>query len=590
MAYYNINKILENDVSFSNLYQMKGVNLDQDRKNNYHFTAFDSMTSGSQLGPGLNPWQSHYMGISGTSTTLQVGMVGFNYPALQGTSNTPREVKASNLRGMDWKYHPGYWGDKDLDAAANCVIDGNSSTVSVFDATQNPGWIQGKYIHMYFYAGVDPNGTSLPPQWNWACLWRRTSSGNQLAIAIGTITQSGNSINYGNPTTDTFSQVIGNNGQLVPLNIGQGEGTPYNASTNQGGSTQMVLHYRNGSAQNKARVVTLNTSVPSGGTSPTISIGSERSPTNRGNPVFTHGGVNMGIGTGWAGFHRGANYQRIQYANWTSGTNFGTLSDYLVASRSSTTTLNHGWMVKLSDELAMWFYPRRSGNSSGSSRLIGACVLETSGAAKAPILRGSVDLATHDIGSISTEACTAAVGSSDSAGTLFGIVTWAENSAGNDAFNIMPWKYVVSSNTLTFSTSDILTADTDYTNTNSYRMHNSIKCLGYNSEENSNFYEILVPFGSSTGGGIARFVVKQEGDKTRNGACVFTGQTDRTQTEFGTSARIVGQHSFINYPTGRQWMLPGFGASYAGNTWSMYPWANSSNQAKIIATTWLQSI
>ncbi len=352
----------------------------------------------------------------------------------------------------------------------------------------------------------------------------------------------------------------------------------------------MVLHYRNSSSQNKARVVTLNTTVPSGGSSPTISIGAEQSPTNRGNPVFTHGGINMGIGTGWAGFHRGANYQRIQYANWTTGTTFGTLSDYLVATRNSSATLNHGWMLKLSDELAMWFYPRRSGNTSGSSRLIAACVLETSGAAKAPILRGSVDLATHDIGSISTEACTAAVGSSSAEGIVFGIVTWAENSAGNDSFNIMPWKYTVSTNALSFSTSNILTADSSYTNTNSYRMHNSVKCLGYNVEEDVNFYEILVPYGSSTGGGISRFVVKQEGTSTRDGACVFTEQTDRNNTEFGTSARIVGQHSFINYPTGRQWMLPGFSATYGGPTWSMYPWANSSNQAKIITTSWLQSI
>ncbi len=87
-----------------------------------------------------------------------------------------------------------------------------------------------------------------------------------------------------------------------------------------------------------------------------------------------------------------------------------------------------------------------------------------------------------------------------------------------------------------------------------------------------------------------KLIWQQEGSFTRNGACVFTEQTDRNNTEFGTSARIVGQHSFINYPTGRQWMLPGFSTTYGGPTWSMYPWANSSNQAKIIATSWLQSI
>lgn len=589
MAYYNLNKIAETNVSLSDLYEMKGVNLDQDRKNNYHFTAFASNTSGSQLGPGLNPWQSHYAGISGTSTTEQVGMVGFNYPANQGTSSTPREVKASNLRGMDWKYHPGYWGNKDYDAEVNCSVVGNTSIVSVFDATQSPGWIQGKYLHMYFYGQVDPNGVTLSPHLQWVCLWRRTTgSGNILAIGIGTIAENGNTGDFSNPVTTTYSEVVGNNGQLVPLNIGQGTGTPYNASTAQGGSTQMVLHYRNGSAQNKARVVTLNTTTVSN-TNPTISIGAEQSPTNRGNPVFTHGGVNMGIGTGWAGFHRGANYQRVQYVNWTTGTTFGTISDYLVTSRGSSDTLNHGWMLKLSDELAMWFYPRRSGNTSGSSRLIGACVLETSGGAKAPILRGSVDLATYDIGSISTEACTAAVGSSDTSGTLWGIVTWAENGSGNNSFNIMPWKYVVSSNTLTFGTNRILTAEDQYTGTNSYRMHNSVKCLGYNSENNSNFYEILVPLGNTTGGGISRFVVKQDATAAGSGALAFTELSGVTETEFGTSARIVGQHSFINYPTGRQWMLS-FGNTYSGNTYSMYPFANNSNQAKIVATAWDQTL
>ena len=587
MAYYNLNKIGQTDVSLTELYKVKGINLDQDRNSDYHQTSYASATSGSQLGPGLNPWQSYTADIDGQTTTEQLGMIGFNQKYEWGGTTLP-EVKLSNLRGYDWKYHPGVWGTRGNAGVDSGLGTNTTNVVSIQSNMQSPGWNQGKYNHLYCYAGSDPSSSPFVPiYWNWIQHWRQTvGSTATLQITVGRVlaTGTGNQAVISDPVYVTQASIPGSNAQLVPLNIGQGGGQPYNELLNMGGTNQFVLHYRNSSAQNKARVVTVNQTFQ---TTPTVSIGAEQDPGNNGNPVFAHGGVNMGIGSGWAGIHRGASYQRIQYANWTSGTTFNTLSSYLVASRSSSTTLYPGWMIKLSDELAMWFYPRRSGNTSGSARMIAASVFETSGTAKVPVLRGVADLATFDIGSISTESCSASVGSSDTEGTVWGIVVWSENSSGANATKIMSWKYVVSTNSLTFQTGTILSVSNSASGTNTYRMHTSIKCLGYNDGDNQkNYYEVLIPLGNSTGGGISRVIVEQDAAASGSGTLVEESFQGPSSTEFGTTARVIGQHTFMNYPGGRNWPFSALSRGYSSTTWSLYPWSDSSNNLKMMGTEW----
>ena len=588
MAYYNLNKIGQTDVSLTELYKVKGINLDQDRNSDYHQTSYASATSGSQLGPGLNPWQSYTADIDGQTTTEQLGMIGFNQKYTWNVGTFLPEVRLSNLRGYDWKYHPGTWGTRGNAGVDSGLGTNTTNVVSIQSNMQSPGWNQGKYNHLYCYAGADPSSSPFVPiYWNWIQHWRQTvGSTATLQITVGRVlaTGTGNQAVISDPVYVTQASIPGSNAQLVPLNIGQGGGQPYNELLNMGGTNQFVLHYRNSSAQNKARVVTVNQTFQ---TTPTVSIGAEQDPGNNGNPVFAHGGVNMGIGSGWAGIHRGASYQRIQYANWTSGTTFNTLSSYLVASRSSSTTLYPGWMIKLSDELAMWFYPRRSGNTSGSARMIAASVFETSGTAKVPVLRGVADLATFDIGSISTESCSASVGSSDTEGTVWGIVVWSENSSGANATKIMSWKYVVSTNSLTFQTGTILSVSNSASGTNTYRMHTSIKCLGYNDGDNQkNYYEVLIPLGNSTGGGISRVIVEQDAAASGSGTLVEESFQGPSSTEFGTTARVIGQHTFMNYPGGRNWPFSSLLRGYSCTTWSLYPWSDSSNNLKMMGTEW----
>ena len=588
MAYYNLNKIGQTDVSLTELYKVKGINLDQDRNSDYHQTSYASATSGSQLGPGINPWQSYTADISGQTISEQLGMIGFNQKYAWNSGTFLPEVRLSNLRGYDWKYHPGTWGTRGDAGVDSGVGSSTTNAVTTISSAKSPGWNQGKYNHLYCYAGADPaSSTGVPLYWNWIQHWRQTvGSTATLQITVGRVlaTGTGNQAVISDPVYVTQASIPGSNAQLVPLNIGIGGGQPYNELLNAGGTNQFVLHYRNASAQNKARVVTVNQTYQ---TTPTVSIGAEQNPGNNGNPVFAHGGVNMGIGSGWAGFHRGASYQRIQYVNWISGTTFNTLSSYLVASRSSSTTLYPGWMIKLSDELAMWFYPRRSGNTSGSARMIAASVFETSGTAKVPVLRGVVDLATFDIGSISTESCSASVGSSDTEGTVWGIVVWSENSSGAGATRIMSWKYVVSTNSLTFQTGTILSVSNSASGTNTYRMHTSIKCLGYNDGDNQkNYYEVLIPLGNSTGGGISRVIVEQDALASGNGALVEESFQGPSSTEFGTTARVIGQHTFMNYPGGRNWPFSSLLRGYSCTTWSLYPWSDRSNNLKMMGTEW----
>ena len=574
MAYYLLNKTGTTNITSATLYELKRTNTIVDKPSgsgkDIHLGSQDSNTSGSHLGPGLNPWQSQLLGIGGTQD--DAGLMGFNSPG-----NTNAQSSLSYLREYDWKYNPNTWGSGSYTA----FYSDEGPEVNLFPDVTITQFQQGKYADIWFYSIDTPgNGMSLS-NFNFITGQMTTESSiDKFRLATGVITTSEGSVS--SITGGASSSFDANHSVFGPANIGQGEGTPYNESTELGSSTVVIAHYRNNFSQNKARVVTLNTNYT---TSPTISIGAEQSPVNRGNPAFRHGAINMGKGTVWAGFHRGANYQRVQYANWNTGTTFTTLSDLLVSNRVSSNTLFNGWMVKLTDELALWFYPRRSGNTSGDARLITVTALQASGATKAPVVRGSTELTTYDIGSISTQACSAAVGSSDTAGTVYGIVAWAETTAGNDALNIMSWKYVVSTNTMTFETSKIHTTDTSYTNANTYRMHVSIKCLGF--RENKNYYELVIPQGNATtGGGVTLLTIEQLATATGGGDIEETGVLTPSNTNLPTDAITIGQHSFLNYPTGRQWFLNSVPDDYIGKTWSLYCYRKTDGTFRAKALGW----
>lgn len=575
MAYYLLNKTSTTNITSATLYELKRVNTIVDKPSgsnkDIRMGSRGSNTSGSHLGPGLNPWQSYNLNIG--SSDANAGLMGFNSPF-----NTSAQSAMSYLRSYDWKYNPNTWGS----STQTGWYGDEGPGVDLFPEVRSPGYNHGKYSSIIFYAIDSPgNGMSLGNM-NFLTGQITTESGTaKYRLATGTVTTGGGDVqSVGTGASASFDS---SHGMFAPANIGQGEGTPYNESSELGSSTAFIMHYRNNSSQMKARIITVNTNYSS---SPTISLGSEQTLTNYGSPVYAHGAINMGKGTVWAGFHRGANYQRIQYGNWNSGTTFSTLNSLLVTSRSSTNTLFQGWLVKLTDEQALWFFTRRSGASSGNARVIAATALEASGSAKIPVVRGSTELRTYDIGGTYTQACSAAVGSSDTAGTVYGIVAWAETSSGNNSLNVMSWKYVISTNSLTFETSNIYTADESYTGTNTYRAHIGIKCLGFNSDENANYYELAISQGETSGGG-ARFVtLKQDARDTSNGGLTETGTVAPGNNGIPSTSAYITQQSFLNYSTGRQWFLDSVPNGYSGKTWSMYGYRTDGGSWSVKTLSW----
>jgi hypothetical protein len=580
MAYYLTNKINTTNVRLSELYEMKGVNTSQDKTTNMRLAAQGSNTEGSHLGPGLNPWQSINIGFGFSDDRL--GLDGMNSPNYSGGN-----IQLSWIREMDWRYTPFRWGNSK--AGATAYPRDIAGTTTIYDAVSPPFWAIGNYLFFYFYAMDRPTIKMQRPSANYITGVRRTISGtNYIYVAVGRIAGAGGSGGFGTlGTPNSTANFAGVNGVVGPLNLGQGEGAPYNESSDLGGSTQHCLFYRNTSNQNKVRVVTTNTDVTT--SNPTVSIGSEQGGTNHGNPIPDHGVLNMGKGVAWCGYHRGANYQRVQYVNWTSGTTFSTIGSTLLRSMSSSTTISGtGHMIKLSDEFALWFYPRRSGNTSGASRLIAVIPIESSGTNRVPALRGSTtEIATYDIGSISTQDCSAAVGSSDDGDHVYGIVCWSETSAGNDCTRVMPWKYRISANSMTFQTGNILDLGTALNGTNTYRMKTGIKCLGYNPDENRNYYELIIPQGDASGGGANQVIISQNAANSGGGALTV----ELTQANYfnDTSVRIVAQQTWYDFAQhdNRGWYL-GYSNTIAnpGLMGMIYPYIDSSNVAKYKAVHW----
>lgn len=579
--YYGENKLATTNVRLSELYELKGVNMNTDKTTNMRLAANGSNTQGSHLGPGINYWLSIYNGW-GASDDRQ-GLDGMNSPNFsQGN------IALSWLRGADWKWTPFQWASSSKNG--NAFPSSLHSTTNIYDSVSPPFWALGNYFFFYFYAMDRPTNKMRRPAAHYITGVRRTiSSTNYIYIAVGKVTinsSGGSGFNTvsGPNNTANFAAV---NGVVGPLNLGMGEGAPYNEGLDLGGSTQHCLFYRNNSNQNKVRVVTTNTDYTT--SNPTVSVGSEQGGTNHGNPIPAHGVLNMGKGTAWCGYHRGANYQRVQYVNWTSGTTFSTIGSTLLRSMGSSTTVSGtGHMIKISDEMALWFYPRRSGNTSGASRLIAVIPIYSNGSNKVPTLRGSTtEIDTYDIGSISTQDCSAAVGSSNAQRVVWGIIVWNESSAGSDSPKVMSWKYDTSSNNMAFQTSNILTLSTSFTGTESYRMKTGIKCLGYNSDLNVNYYELIIPMGNTAGGGATQVIISQDANSTGNGD--LTQVSNTTNYLQNTNARLIGQQTWYDYAQhdNRGWYIGSeSNIPNPGIMGMIYPYVDDSNVAKIAAIEW----
>ena len=580
MAYYLTNKIGTTNVRLSELYEMKGTNTSQDKTTNMRLAAQGSNTEGSHLGPGLNPWQSIYYGFGPSDARL--GLDGMNSPNYSGGN-----IQLEWIRGMDWRYTPFIWGN--IKTGATAGPRSVFGTATIYDAVSPPFYGLGSYLFFYFYAMDRPTVKLQRPSADYITGVRRTIGGtNYIYIAVGKIGSAGGSGGFGTVSSPSnTANFAGTNGVVGPLNLGQAEGAPYNEGVDLGGSTQHVLFYRNTGNQNKVRVVTTNTDYTT--SNPTVSIGSEQGTTNYGNPIPNHGVLNMGKGVAWCGYHRGASYQRVEYVNWTSGTTFSTIGSVLLRSMGASTTLQGaGDMIKLSDEFALWFYPRRSGNTSGAARLIAVIPIESTGTNRVPALRGSTtEIATYDIGSISTQDCSAAVGSSDTADYVYGIVCWSETSAGTDCTRVMPWKYRISSNSMTFQTGNILNLDAALDGTNTYQMKKGIKCLGYNPNENKNYYELIIPQGDAAGGGANQVIISQNAAESGGGA--LTVELTNANYFNDTSVRIVGQQTWYDFAQhdNRGWYL-GYGGTIPnpGLMGMIYPYIDSSNVAKYKAVDW----
>jgi hypothetical protein len=487
-TYYAKVKTGVSNISLKNdVYQQKGINLDVDKTSDFHLSPYTAggggaaNTYGSHLGREVNPWWSEQIG-AGTDRTG--GMAQFNSPEGYLASSTYiHPVSLGTLAQMEKWYFP-------LNPFTQMDDSLFDTGQTLHDGALNPAWNQNFHYNIFFYTARRTQNNGVPVSgMNWITSVRR--SNGQVRVSVGSMVMDpqGGISQFTNDANVNYTSIFS---QIAPLNVGQGHGTPYNANSDLGSSTQIGTIYRNSSGQERYRIITVNTGINTSGTA-TISLGAEQSfPSVFGSSVFTHGAVNMGKGTMWAPYHRGANYARIAWLNWSSGTT-ATRGQYFASSISATDTINPGDIVKASDELAFWFYPRRNGASSGNSRAISVSVFQTNGANKEPLLRGAWNLATYDFGATQNAGCNAAVGGSTNADYLTGIVVYAR--ADTRKAYILPWHYRIGTNTFTFVSNRILIVDAQQ---DSYRVANSVVHIGTSRDGTQNYYEVSISGNSGT--------------------------------------------------------------------------------------------
>lgn len=487
MAYYAKVKTGTTNIRLrDDLYQHKGINLTTDKTADYRLSPYTiggggaTNTYGSHLGREVNPWISVLVGGGDDRTT---GMAQFNSPEGYWDGSTfIHPVRLGTLSGAQKWYIP-----FNPNTGANTAQFVNFHTLH--DGGLTPAWNQNNHYCIFLYAARRTNDSGLPYTGTNFITSVRRSDGN-VRMTVGSLSLAANG-DIGFVTNDATVNYTSIFSQIAPLNVGQGHGTPYDANSDLGSSTQIGCIYRNSAGNERYRIATVNTLIAT--QTATISLGTEQSfPASYGASVFAHSAVNMGKGVMWAPYHRGANYARIAWLDWSSGTT-ATRGQYLASTISATNTLSPGDMIKASDELAFWFYPRRNGQSSGNARAISVSVFTPSGANNAPVLRGSWNLATYDFGATQTANCGAALGGSTDADYLTGIVVWSR--ADTDTAYIMPWHYRISNNAFTFVTNRITTLGVQ---ADSYRTKPTVVHLGTSQAGDENYYEVSISGNNGT--------------------------------------------------------------------------------------------
>tara|TARA_B110000285_G_C15112859_1_gene612198 strand:- start:480 stop:2237 length:1758 start_codon:yes stop_codon:yes gene_type:complete len=557
--YYGQNKVGASSVSMKDLYRMKSMNLNTDKTDNFHLSPYSTGSSGTgsfdnnysvAIGYEVNPFQSQK--LSGIDSRTG-GMVQFNDPNGYFSGGTyTHQVSLGTIREMDKYYTPYTWGS---------FTPTFTSLNTMFDGAYSLGH-NGAYRWSFsIYSMNRDNQNGIFEQANWIFSCRRSNGAFRIMVGNIKLDQLGNITVFGNTTSSDISSTI--NGQTIPLFPGHGQGDHGVISGNgkTGASTQLALIYRNGSALERYRIITVNEDVTSTSTTPSLSVGAERTLASNGSPVIVSG-QNMGSGTAWAPMYRGANYARVGYVNWSSGTTADTNGNAFIFTQSSTTTMQVGQTVKISDELLLWFFPRRNGQSSGNSRAISATAVYANGVNKVPTLRGgSSYLDTYDFGSASNICIGALGGSSNDKDVVSGIVYW--NRSNTSVLYIMPWTYVISTNVLDFKTADILEL-TSVNDGNSYRMVPSGFCMGYNEDVEANYFQVV----NSTVSGDYVLTIQQNA-QISSGNYSTTLKNTRTPSQgFGTG---VNRSQCSIYSNGmrnsqRHWFNDATPVTFAGYT------------------------
>jgi hypothetical protein len=480
MAYYVKNQTSTDNISLKDLYKMKGVNQDYDKTNNFRLAPYGSNTEGSHLGPSFSPWLSADFGNAADSN--RAFMIEFNDPdAVSGVQSNPSS-KMSSFRNVNYRYTPWKWGDR---AVGDAPIAQYGNQITTNDIIDDSGLAPGYTLtpQLKWYA-LERDGLHYAiMDGNWISIHRRSTTNMRLTVGIIDGISGGTPSQYESYASSDFAAT---NGSIALANIGAGDGNPYNEGGALGSSTQAVVALRSTSNTTQYRVVTLNTNASA---TPTISVGSANTFSNQGgNPVFAHqpNGINMGKGIAWNMAHRGANWIRIFYVK-LNGTTVSNQNGITIANLSSTTTvLNGGSLIKISDESALIIAAHRNGASSGNGRRIVAHSLgvTTNGA---PSVRSSF-LTSYDWGATDTQFVGSAAGSGPTDGIIWGLSVYQRS--GNSTY-FMPWSYRASTDTFTFKSAQLID-DTGANSTDGYRMRHSVIHLGFNPITESNYYHVVI--------------------------------------------------------------------------------------------------
>jgi hypothetical protein len=574
MAYYYMKNATSTvNVSVADIYKLKGRNLDSDKTNNFYLGAWkggtgNTVTQSSYPGHAINPWHSARLGIAGTNYSY-AGMMPFNSPSQSSGGGPDVDVEMGLLRNYNYRYIPYDFGAESL-GEYRVTLTGNVGEDTIDDAAQAPGYAFTPQLCWYTIDRRDTDAFEMYGA-NWLGYNRRSTTSARFSVGYTDFTGNvGNGLvtEYTVYSTSDLSGV--GNGIIGMLNKNQGAEDPAIMSTGitLGSSAPGVFIYRNTSNTGRYSILSLNYAYS--GSTPQISVGTNAAISGAGgSEIFSHGkGINMGRGLTFAAAHRGANWLKIYYVKWQSGTTATSTGAPTIVSLGATTTIqNSGRLVRLSDELALWIGPTRNGASSGNSRrLIAHSIYNNSGV---PAVRGS-SLDTYDWGTTTTATAASAVGDSDRDDDVMGLTVFGRSDTAR--MNFIGWTYIPSTDSFTFDSSNLITDSTPY-QTNSYRFQHNVIHLGYNPIMDSNYYHVAV------GGDAGDYILIIE-QNVSSGTLTIT-DTYAPGSYMGTAVRR-SQHVILGAEDAMPWFInQAVNGNYNGYIHIPVIYNDTSNYCKI---------